>query len=90
MKGELDVLRLLVHPNIPKVYGVHEDADAHYIITEFVKGGDLLGVMGEHEDGLSEKNVGKIIKQTLLALNYLHSKNFVHRDVKLENLLVSG
>ena len=54
MNQEMLVLKELVHPNIPKVYAVSEDEQCYYIITEYIKGGDLLAVMKANDDGINE------------------------------------
>jgi serine/threonine protein kinase len=63
-----------------------EDKKQYVIVSELISGGNLLNIM-EKQGRITEKWAAKVIKQTLLALNYMHQKGIMHRDVKLENLL---
>ena len=63
------------------------DAENYYLITEYCSGGDLFDV--KKDVPLSEKQVAWIIYQILLALNHIYKMKIMHRDLKLENILVT-
>ena len=70
------------------MFELFEDKKNYYIVTELVSGGNVLEKMLKIQI-MSEVDTAKVIKQTLLALNYMHlDKNITHRDIKLENLLI--
>jgi len=54
---------------------------------EYIKGGNLLEFMIESKF-LPEKHIASYIKQLLLACNFLHLQGIVHRDIKLENIMI--
>lgn len=62
---------------------------ARYIFTELCGGGDLFSHWMVKQS-LSEGQVACIIQQILKAVAYLHQNNIVHRDLKLENVLMTG
>ena len=62
------------------------DNKKYYIISELLEGGELCDVF-QKKVTFSEKDVVFIVKQVLLALNYLHNNKVVHRDLKPENIL---
>lgn len=83
---EIELLRKLSHPNIftPIEYCV--DSDNLFIVSELCRGGSLFEKISK-EKQLDESKCKAILRQILLGLNYIHSKNIVHRDIKPENLL---
>jgi serine/threonine protein kinase len=87
MQNELLVLQEADHVNIPKTFEIYEDDKQFVIISELISGGDMLGQMHKKKV-IPEKWAAKVIKQTLMPLSYMHARNIMHRDVKLENLLV--
>ena len=88
---EIDILtKVTDHPNILKMVDYREDQDNVHIITEKYNGGELFDIIGENTTAygcLSEGLSASIIKQVLEALEYLHSMDICHRDVKPENIL---
>ena len=86
IKNEIDILRKLDHPNIVKIIEYYETAEAYYIITEFCEKGELYGYIN-HE--YSERQLAVLFYQVFSGLCYLHDNNILHRDIKLENVLVS-
>lgn len=75
------------HPNILSSYAVTFKAEKCYIFAqEYAPFGDLAGNV--KAGGLSEEVCKKIAGQLASALDFLHSKQLAHRDVKLENVLV--
>ena len=75
------------HPNILCSYAVAFKADNCYVFAqEYAPYGDLAGNV--KAGGLSEDICKKIASQLASALDFLHSKQLAHRDVKLENILV--
>jgi serine/threonine protein kinase len=69
------------------VFEIFEDDENYIIVSEMISGGNMLEMM-QKKKKIDEKWAAKVIKQTLYALNYMHNQNIMHRDVKLENLLV--
>jgi len=78
----------LQHPNIITIYDFG-DADGHlYIAMEYVEGSDLSEIM-ERKDPLPLPGKLDIMIDVLHALDYAHSRQLVHRDVKPANIRVS-
>ena len=83
---EIEILKNLHHPDIVKIIEFYVTEEAYYIVNEYCSGGELFDKAKEH---LSETQISVVFKQILSGLSYLHSKNIVHRDLKLENILIS-
>ena len=86
MLKEVTILKSLDHPNILKIFDMHEDDEQYYLLTEYCAGGELFDRIDQAKS-FSEKDAAKYIKQLLSAIAYLHARNIVHRDLKAENLL---
>ena len=84
--NELNILKKIDHQNIVKIYEYYSDNDNYYLITEYCSGGDLYNVM--KTQFISESQAACIMYQILLAINYIHKLGIMHRDMKLENILV--
>ena len=79
------------HKNILKLIKVYEDRTNVYLIMEYIKGVSLYKYLKENKSScLSEKEVKFIFKEILNAMLYCHQKMIAHRDVKLENIIVSS
>ncbi|KAM3131260.1 hypothetical protein pb186bvf_016578 [Paramecium bursaria] len=87
--SELDILKTLDHPNIIKIHELFQDQYHYYLITEFCEGGELFDRLSA-ERVFTEKNAAEYMKQLLSAVSYCHEKGIVHRDIKLENLLLES
>lgn len=64
-----------------------EDNNNYYIVSELLEGGELFDRILEVSK-FDEMKAAFIIKQVLLAINYMHQKNITHRDLKPENILL--
>ncbi|CAL1697751.1 unnamed protein product [Somion occarium] len=87
VEREIEVLRMLKHPNIVRLYDVIETDKYIGIILEYASGGELFDHILAHRY-LREKDACKLFSQLLSGVWYIHQKKIVHRDLKLENLLL--
>ena len=92
-RRELQNLHNLKHPNIIKILDYLNNKNTHYIILEYCNGGNLheyvTKYMKKNKAPLNEFFIQKILKQIAPALEFMHSKNIIHRDIKLENILLN-
>ena len=92
-RRELQNLHNLKHPNIIKILDYLNNKNTHYIILEYCNGGNLYEYvtkyMKKNKAPLNEFFIQKILKQIAPALEFMHSKNIIHRDIKLENILLN-
>ncbi len=86
-KKEWEVSANLRHPNITAAYDWIECDDAIAYTMEFVEGKDLGGLI--HSKKFSFAEMENIFDQVLSALSYLHIHGVLHRDIKLENVLLA-
>ncbi|XP_004696960.1 serine/threonine-protein kinase SIK1 [Echinops telfairi] len=86
---EVQIMKLLNHPHIIKLYQVMETKDMLYIVTEFAKNGEMFDYLTSNGH-LSEEEARKKFWQILSAVEYCHSHHIVHRDLKTENLLLDS
>ncbi|MEQ1922261.1 MAG: FHA domain-containing serine/threonine-protein kinase [Pyrinomonadaceae bacterium] len=87
---EIDVAASLKHPNIVEFVENGTHNGLVYLITEFVVGMDA-GRLAKHRGGkLDYREMARIVEQTLSALDFAHQQGFVHRDIKEQNILVTG
>ncbi|KAL1780989.1 testis-specific serine serine/threonine-protein kinase 4 isoform X2 [Sigmodon hispidus] len=84
---EIQVMKVLRHKYLINFYQAIETTSRVYIILELAQGGDVLEWIQRY-GACSETLAGKWFSQMALGIAYLHSKGIVHRDLKLENLLL--
>ncbi|MCI0710998.1 MAG: protein kinase [Chloroflexi bacterium] len=86
-KREGAALRNLNHPNIVKMLDAVEEKGNHYLILEYLSGGDLGAVL-DHES-LPVERVIKLAIEIADALTRAHHLNIIHRDLKPGNVLLA-
>lgn len=87
---EIDILMSLKHKNIIYIKEYFEEDMRVYIIMEYLRGGELLeSLISKGEEGrYTEQDARIIFEQIIDGVDHMHSKDIVHRDLKLENLLL--
>uniref|UniRef100_U3JUH0 non-specific serine/threonine protein kinase n=1 Tax=Ficedula albicollis TaxID=59894 RepID=U3JUH0_FICAL len=83
---EVQIMKMLDHPHIIKLYQVMETKSMLYLVTEFAKNGEIFDYLASH-GRLSEAEARRKFWQILSAVEYCHGRKIVHRDLKAENLL---
>jgi MAP/microtubule affinity-regulating kinase len=84
---ETDLMKRFNHPNITKILEVFHDEDYMLIIMEYINGGNLFSFVKKRRK-LNEKMAKFLFRQIILGIKHIHSQNIVHRDIKLENILI--
>ncbi|CAN3376997.1 hypothetical protein DIURU_002002 [Diutina rugosa] len=84
---EINSLKMLSHPNIVKLVEVMKSGKYIGIVLEYCSGGELFEYILQHKY-LKESVAKKLFAQLVSGVDYMHSKGLVHRDLKLENLLL--
>ncbi|GAB7364685.1 hypothetical protein MBLNU230_g5486t1 [Neophaeotheca triangularis] len=84
---EIAILRELQHPNIVRLHEFVETERHMGIILEYASGGELFDYILNHRY-LKDPAARRLFAQLVSGVGYLHTKGIVHRDLKLENLLL--
>ena len=85
---EAAIVSLLSHPYICGMRDVVRTNYHWYMLFEYVNGGQMLDYIISH-GRLKEKQARKFARQIASALDYCHRNSIVHRDLKIENILIS-
>lgn len=86
---EAAVALLMSHPNIVSMQEVIVDEHFYYLFFEYVDGGQLLDFIISH-GLLNEKLARRFMRQIISAVDYCHQNSIVHRDLKIENILIDS
>lgn len=86
---EVSIIKRTRHPNVVKLYETFESNKHVLFSMEMCAGGDLLNYVRKRRK--LKENVAKVLfKQIIEAIGYIHTRNIVHRDIKLDNILLDG
>lgn len=91
LEREIRNMKACDHPHIVRLLEYYEDYENIYLIMERAAGGELqqvLQVQNSASRHLPERWVATVLKQCLQAINYVHSKGIIHKDLKSENILL--
>nr|ABI14257.1 serine/threonine protein kinase [Pfiesteria piscicida] len=92
LEREVEILKSLpCHRNVVRMFDAFEKGNWFFIILELVEQGDLFTALtSRHPSRFADVEALHVIGQVVTGLSFLHSHMIIHRDVKLENVLVSG
>ncbi|KAI6224345.1 Tyrosine-protein kinase [Aphelenchoides fujianensis] len=78
------------HPNVVKLYGVANDFLPYYLVMELVSGGSVDNYLTKKGKKLDVRARTQILIEAATGLDYLHSKDCLHRDIACRNLLIDS
>jgi hypothetical protein len=87
---EIDVAAALQHPHIVSFIDRGTHKGVVYLVTEFVQGADAARLADMRGGRLPYQEAIQILSQSLDALAFAHTKGYIHRDIKDQNILVAG
>ena len=88
IRKEVDILKSISHENISTLYDYIERPLEIFIILEYIPGDNLFHWMRIRNFSVSESTTKFVIKELARTLVYLHTLGIVHRDIKMENVIV--
>ena len=90
--NEINIMKKIHHPNLVGLIDLKKTKSHCYLVMEFCNGGDLTGClkkyMERYRKPFTEEIVQHLMRQIVNGLEALHSRNILHRDLKLDNILV--
>ncbi|CAO3657371.1 unnamed protein product [Mucor hiemalis] len=87
--NEKHILESVAHPFLVNMWGTFQDSNNLYMVMDYVPGGELFSVLRRSQrfpDHVAKFYAAEVI----LAIEYLHSKDMIYRDLKPENLLLDA
>ena len=93
LTNEIKILHKLNHPNIAKFESVKKTKKHFYIFMEYCNQGELSKSLEKYQEKygkpFSQEIVQHFMRQIIDAFKYIHSNKIIHRDIKLENILIN-
>ncbi|KAI1169355.1 kinase-like protein [Nemania serpens] len=89
LKRELDIMRSVDHPSLVHLKAWNIEPTRALLVLNYSSGGDLFDVASGYRDSLKAPILRRIFSEIIGAVGYLHERRIVHRDIKLENVLVN-
>ncbi|KAG0299362.1 hypothetical protein BGZ98_010116 [Dissophora globulifera] len=87
LEREIGTLMSIDHPNLLRLHKVFSEDRYYYVVTELAKDGELFDNV-KRRNNFTEPEARHVFRQLLNGVKYLHDRGIVHRDLKLENVLV--
>jgi serine/threonine protein kinase len=88
VNNEMNILSQLQHESIVRLYSVYSSGEKKFLITEYLRGGQLLNAICKREF-YRESDARRLLFQITSALVYLHDRRVIHRDIKPENIILA-
>lgn len=90
LQRESEVLARLTHPGIMQFYDSFESPNKINLVVEYINGQNLYQYIRKNPGQriIDEEEVKRVFRQIVEAVSYMHSQGVVHRDLKLENVLL--
>ena len=93
LQNEIQILKELDHPNIYKLKDIKMTKHNYFLVMEYINGGCLSDCLEKYQQkfkaSFSEEIVQYLMRQIIDAFKYIHAKKIMHRDIKLENIMVN-
>jgi serine/threonine protein kinase len=89
---EASVLHHLSHPQIPGFLAQFEEEERLFLVQDYVNGKTYQDLLKERQlegKNFSEIEVSRLLKNLLPVLDYIHSRNIIHRDLSPDNIMVA-
>ena len=85
---EAKAVAKLDHANIVRVYDIEKEDNVYFMVMEYIDGKTLAQVL-EEKDAVTIREALNIVMKVALALEAAHRQHVIHRDIKLENIMIS-
>ncbi|KAI1093941.1 kinase-like protein [Rostrohypoxylon terebratum] len=89
LRRELDIMQSINHPSLVHLKAFNIEPTRALLVLSYCPGGDLFDVATTYRDALTPLLLRRIFAEIVGAVTYLHERRIVHRDIKLENVLVN-
>eukprot|EP01137_Pigoraptor_chileana_P033165 Opistho-2@23673 len=92
VRREIAILKKLQHPNVVQLIEVMDDPtqDHLYMVFELIQNGTVMDLNKKKDQPFAEETARQYFRDIVMGIEYLHNKCIVHRDIKPDNLLLTG
>lgn len=87
VRKEIQTMSVLRHPKLVNLHDAFEDDNEMVMIYEFMSGGELFEKVADEHNKMSEDEAVEYMRQVCKALCHMHELNYVHLDLKPENIM---
>jgi protein-serine/threonine kinase len=89
LKREVEILKSISHPSLVHLKACEYQASRTLLVLSYCPGGDLFDFATKNRELLTPPLIQRMFAELVSAVRYLHTEGIVHRDIKLENVLVN-